>query len=588
MATTVKWSDLGTHTTNIKIGTSPVAITCGDNGSCYGKCFDDVNINTSDLFSSIVEFDVNKNVITLTGKTFTSDKNGGYFSFTSHGKTMTINITVVAGDKEVNVEAGSALTDKTFTDVCLSDNYTITGTFIYYEGKDSDGNWIQSTASNATLTTKKLEYTINSTTKTITGTQNNGYVSFVVPKEDLSFDIFPLSCTITLGVTDGSGKENTCTSNIILDTTYKWFIYNSEDKYLSYTYELNCNGLSGSNLSGHYVSASNCHGLANVCGDVKNFVPVSSLNISVDGNYYIGSTKVTSNMIRLVPCNSPSTHFGIYTTNEFANAVDSATSNFDITVPFKVSYKNSPVITFNLQFYKTDYAICPTAIFGVTEINTSGESTVFSNRIIIENWNGVTDYNDWNGGNNLKLEFYDSSDNKMDDSGFIINEISNYVEAAKIIPFSLKLTDSIVTITNKLELRLICTSSNTVLSTLKINQNFGYFVIAFHISTSLINNFTNAILNLITDKGVIELAGINQYNINNDNMIFYKFIKPVFELAGYNNCTTVNCRFSVSVTGQYTPSISLNGSSIDNKSVSINTCANISTIYTINVNLNKN
>lgn len=220
MATTVKWSDTTTHTTNITIGTSSIAITCNDNGTCYGECFNDVNINTSGLISNVVESSVNKNVITLTGKTFTSDKNGGYFTFTSHGKTMTINITVGAGAKEVNVEAGSAIKDKTFTDVCPNSNYTITGTFIYYEGKDSNGNWKESTASNATLTTKTLEYTINGTTKTIIGTQNNGSVSFVVPKEDLSFDIFPLSCTITLGVTDGSGKENTCTSNITLKTTY--------------------------------------------------------------------------------------------------------------------------------------------------------------------------------------------------------------------------------------------------------------------------------------------------------------------------------------------------------------------------------
>ena len=220
MAKTIKWSDTPNHTANIIIGTSSVAITCNDNGSCCGECFEHVNINTSGLISNVVESSVNINVITLTGKTFTSDQNGGYFTFTSHGKTIKINITVVAGAKEVNIEAGSDIKDKTFTDVCPNSDYIVTGTFIYYEGKESNGNWIQSAASNATLTTKKLEYTINGTTETIDGTQDNGSVSFVVPKEDLSLDIFPLSCTITLGVTDGSGKENTCTFNITLDTTY--------------------------------------------------------------------------------------------------------------------------------------------------------------------------------------------------------------------------------------------------------------------------------------------------------------------------------------------------------------------------------
>lgn len=220
MATTIKWSDTTTHTANITIGTFPVDITCNDNGSCYGECFDHINIDTSELISNVVESNVNNNVITLTGKTFTSDQNGGYFEFTSHGKTIRINITVGAGAKEVNVEAGSDIKDTVFTNVCPNDNYIVTGTFIYYEGKDSNGDWIQSDANKATLTTKTLEYTINGTTKTIIGTQDNGSVSFVVPKEDLSFDIFPLSCTITLGVTDGSNKENICTSTITLDTTY--------------------------------------------------------------------------------------------------------------------------------------------------------------------------------------------------------------------------------------------------------------------------------------------------------------------------------------------------------------------------------
>lgn len=220
MATTIKWSGNTNHTANITIGTSDFAITCSDSGSCYGECFDDVNINTSELISNVVESNVNGNVITLKGKTFTSDQNGGYFEFTSHGKTIRIYIAVGAGAKEVNVEAGSDIKDEKFTNVCPNDNYTVTGTFIYYEGKDDNGDWIQSDAKKANLTTKTLEYTINGTTKTIIGTQDNGSVSFVVPKEDLSFDIFPLSCTITLGVTDGSNKENTYTSNITLDTTY--------------------------------------------------------------------------------------------------------------------------------------------------------------------------------------------------------------------------------------------------------------------------------------------------------------------------------------------------------------------------------
>lgn len=220
MAKTIKWSDTTNHTANIIIGTSCFAITCNDNGSCCGECFEHVNINTSGLISNVVESNVNGNVITLKGKTFTSDQNGGYFTFTSHGKTMKINITVGAGAEEVNVEAGSDIKDTVFANVCPNDNYTVKGTFIYYEGKDDNGNWIQSDAKKATLTTETLEYTINGTTKTIIGTQDNGSVSFVVPKEDLSFGIFPLSCTITLGVTDGSGKENTCTFNITLDTTY--------------------------------------------------------------------------------------------------------------------------------------------------------------------------------------------------------------------------------------------------------------------------------------------------------------------------------------------------------------------------------
>lgn len=212
MSKRLYYSDNNTHTHTITVGTSALPIICGAKGSQYGDCVDNTTIDTSSLISSVIDSSVENNIITLKGKVLTSDATGGFFKVTSHGKTMTINVNVSGSAKENYVEASSDIANAELT-VCDFDNdYVITGQFLYYEGKDASGNWIKAIASNAILTTNKLTYG----TTTIQGTQSNDVVTYVIPKDDIIKNN-KIEAMITLGVTDGAGKENTSTTNVTIN-----------------------------------------------------------------------------------------------------------------------------------------------------------------------------------------------------------------------------------------------------------------------------------------------------------------------------------------------------------------------------------
>ena len=117
MATKINYSDLtsSNYETTIRIGTAEKTILFGDYGSCYGEYDKRISINTNENPNSVVDsnnlisnyfdtYTTTINGIILAGKNFTSDTPAGYITFTSHGKTMIINVTVIGEAIEKNIE----------------------------------------------------------------------------------------------------------------------------------------------------------------------------------------------------------------------------------------------------------------------------------------------------------------------------------------------------------------------------------------------------------------------------------------------------------------------------------------------------
>lgn len=263
---------------------------------------------------------------------------------------------------------------------------------------------------------------------------------------------------------------------------YKIYIYTSpQSGSLTYGGDLNVDGKSGSDLTDIMLNTNNCTAIANVCGNNVTYIDLSLLNISINGNYYIGSTKFTRNMVKLVTCTSLPTHFQLYTTDVFADAVDNVTNNFDITVPIVVSYDTSPTITYNVNFVKTDYATCPTASFSTTSTKCDiySTTTVYVN---VTNWGNVTsgNYNSWGSksGNNLKIivdpDYDKNYSYEIGDYESRFKQFSVIIRHEKAIPCSDNSLD------DGLKLHLKCVSSNKTLSSVTISPNYGNFVTTFN------------------------------------------------------------------------------------------------------------
>ena len=232
--TKVKYSDLASsnHETTIRIGSAETTILFGDYGSCYGDYTDTISINstsnsvsyvsTSNLTSSY--FNTIKSIINgvvLAGKKFTSDTSAGYIKFTSHGKTIIINVTIVAEAIEKNIEFNDSVNNYEIY-VEDSSNCSLKLYYIYYEGKDSSGNWKKVTPSSNVLTNISLNFDGGSVTYT-EDNYSSQYIVWNIPQQYIQGNLLPTTATATISVTDDTGAITTDTQTITFKNRYFWY-----------------------------------------------------------------------------------------------------------------------------------------------------------------------------------------------------------------------------------------------------------------------------------------------------------------------------------------------------------------------------
>ena len=254
MATKVNYSDLSAqnYETTIRVGTSKTTLLFGDYGSCYGEYDEPIAINNSTNPVSTVDsnsnlmsnyFNTHKTItngIVLAGKKFTTDTPAGYIKFTSHGKTMIINVTIIGEAVEKNIEFNDSLNNYTIT-VENTGDCSLKLYYIYYEGKDSSGNWKKITPTSNVLTTINLEFDYGSVTYT-EDNYSNQYITWTHIPQEYVYNL-PVTATATISIVDETGAT-------ISDTREITFLKNTcvEFSFQQDTYTVNFSG------AGHIVT----------------------------------------------------------------------------------------------------------------------------------------------------------------------------------------------------------------------------------------------------------------------------------------------------------------------------------------------
>ena len=232
MATKVKYSDLSSsnHEKTITIGSAEKTILFGDYGSCYVDYTDTISINstsnsvsyvsTSNLTSSY--FNTIKSItngVVLAGKKLTSDTSAGYIKFTSHGKTITINIIIAAEAIEKNIEFNDSLNNYT---ICVSDpsKCTLKLYFIYYEGKDSSGNWKKVRPTSKSSLSAKLTFSGGTLSYTSINYLNQHVSWSNIPSSYISQSSLPTTATVTISTKDDTGATISDTKTITFKYAY--------------------------------------------------------------------------------------------------------------------------------------------------------------------------------------------------------------------------------------------------------------------------------------------------------------------------------------------------------------------------------
>ena len=241
MATKVNYSDLSAsdYKTTIRVGTSKTTILFGDYGSCYGEYDETIAVNNSmnpvstvDSTELIINYfsyhSPTTNGIVLAGKKFTTDTSAGYIKFTSHGKTMIINVTIIGEAIEKNIEFNDSLNNYTIivenTGDCSLKLY-----YIYYEGKDSSGNWKKITPTSNILTTISLKFDYGSVTYT-EDNYSNQYITWTHIPQEYVYKL-PVTATATISIVDETGatisdtREITFLKNTCVEFSFQQDIY---------------------------------------------------------------------------------------------------------------------------------------------------------------------------------------------------------------------------------------------------------------------------------------------------------------------------------------------------------------------------
>ena len=269
MATKVNYSDLSApnYKTTIRIGTSKTTILFGDYGSCYGEYDEKIAVNNSmnpvstvDSTELIINYfsyhSPTTNGIVLAGKKFTTDTPAGYIKFTSHGKTMIINVTIIGEAVEKNIEFNDSLNNYTVP-VEDSNNCNLKLYYIYYEGKDSSGNWKKVTPTSNVLTTMSLNFKGIGTITCDEDNYSNQYITWThIPQQYINPNNLPVTATSTISIVDDTSatisdnREITFVAKYVMNLEETDYIVAYPNKKQSISFEIIDN-------DGNYCDANN-------------------------------------------------------------------------------------------------------------------------------------------------------------------------------------------------------------------------------------------------------------------------------------------------------------------------------------------
>ena len=308
MVTKVNYSDLSAsnYETTIRIGTTETTILFGDYGSCYGEYDETIAVNNSMNPVSTVDstklisnyFSTHKpitNGLILAGKKFTGDTPAGYIKFTSHGKTMIINVTVIGEAVEKNIEFNDSLNNYTVA-VEDSSNCSLKLYYIYYEGKDSSGNWKKVTPISNVLTNINLNFKGIGTITCDEDNYANQYVYWKhIPQQYIHPNNLPATATTTISIVDDTGatisdnKEITFVAKYVMNLEETDYIVAYPNKKQSISFEIidnNGNYCDANNISTFSATLDNTRFTKNYCqflwGTNKNTIQVTTSDLIGD------------------------------------------------------------------------------------------------------------------------------------------------------------------------------------------------------------------------------------------------------------------------------------------------------------------
>lgn len=308
MATKVNYSDLSApnYETTIRIGTAETTILFGDYGSCYGEYDKPIAINNSMNPVSTVDstklisnyFNTHKtttNGIILAGKKFISDTPAGYIKFTSHGKVMIINVIIIGEAVEKNIEFNDSLNNYTVA-VEDSNNCSLKLYYIYYEGKDSSGNWKKVTPTSNVLTNINLNFKGIGTATYTEDNYTNKYVYWnYIPQQYIHPNNLPTTATATISIVDDTGatisdnREITFVAKYVINLEETDYIVAYPNKKQSISFEIidnDGNYCDANNISTFSATLDNTRFTKNYCqflwGTNKNTIQVTTSDLIGD------------------------------------------------------------------------------------------------------------------------------------------------------------------------------------------------------------------------------------------------------------------------------------------------------------------
>ena len=387
MATKINYSDLtsSNYETTIRIGTSEKTILFGDYGSCYGEYDKRISINTNENPNSVVDsnnlisnyfdtYTTTINGLILAGKNFTSDTPAGYITFTSHGKTMIINVTGIGEAIEKNIEFDDNINNYQIY-VEDSSNCSLKLYYIYYEGKDSSGNWKKFTPTTKVLSSITLKFADDNNVVYTEDNYSNQYVYWDnIPQKYIQLNLLPVTATSTISIIDDTGATITDTRTITFIDAIKRNIefndyLNNYKVYVEYTN--NCR------LKLYYIYYEG----KDSDGNLKKVTPTNNVLTAINLNFGDDNVSYTEDNYSeqyIYWDNIPQYYINILPTNAIATIsitdYDGSTISDKRTIQFIGKY------TINIK--ESAYTTCPNSTISISfEIKDNYENYCDVNNI---------------------------------------------------------------------------------------------------------------------------------------------------------------------------------------------------------------